>query len=257
MNKAVAKKDEPQLPTAAVDEVEALAQQDAGRGTSQEASDKFLPLLTILQGLSPQCDQDSPQYMEGARAGVIWLKNFEPPLIDGKDGIIVQPAKLYVEWLEWIPRDRGGGMVGRYLTRPARAKCVDVARNKWIIGDNDLRETRVWVVNLIWSGHPISFAIPCPSTLNTFAKQWNTVIDQQFEASGTKSPAWRHLWKLVTRQRTNAQGKWYVFSFEHVQKVTSREMYEAGKKLCAQVEESIAKGLQITEAVQEDDDDSM
>jgi hypothetical protein len=253
MNKAIAKQEEKLV--AQLDEVDNLAQQDAGKGTSQKPDDKFYPLLTVLQGLSPQCDEDNSGYMEGAKPGTIWLKNFDPSLVDGKEGITVQPVKLYTEWVQWIPRDRGGGMVGRSLVRPSGARCTDPATNKWTLGGNDLRETRMWVVNLVHNDQLFAFVIPCASTLNTFAKQWNTVIDQQFEPNGTKSAAWRHLWKLTTRQRSNTKGKWYVLSFEHVKKVTDKEMYLSGRHLCESVEDAITKGMQLTETVGEDQED--
>jgi hypothetical protein len=248
----VVKTSEAQLPV--IDDVDELAQQDSGKGTSQKSEDKFYPLITVLQSNSPQCDQDSQAYMDGAKSGTIWMRNFDPPLVDGKEGIVVQPAKIYIEWVEWVPRDRGGGMVGRSLTKPKNARLVDPATNRWKVGENELRETRMWVVNL-FRGGPIPFIIPCQGTANTFARMWNTVIDQQFEPNGVRSAAWRHFWRLTTRQRQNAKGKWHVLSFEHEHKVTDRNQFLAGRQLYEAVEAALKAGMQLTETLEPDDTD--
>jgi hypothetical protein len=251
-------KSKSQMP--AVDEIEKLAQQDAGEGISQQQADKFYPIMSVLQKLSPQVDDTSPAYIRGAKAGTIWLRNFSPmELVPGDRGIAVQPVRMYIEWVEWIPRERGGGMVGRFLKRPDTARLMNAATNKWALGENSLQETRMWVVN-VWHEHnPVPFIIPCQSTQNTFARQWNTIISQQFEPSGGISPAWRHIWRLTTKQRQNAKGQWYVFSFEHEGKVNDVREYMAGRVLNDTVKEALAQGLQLAETIHDegDDDDRM
>jgi hypothetical protein len=256
MNEIKVKED--QLP--ATDEIERLAAQDAGKGISQSQADKFYPIMSVLQKLSPQVDDTNPSYIRGAKAGTIWLRNFSPmELVPGDRGIVVQPVHMYIEWVEWIPRERGGGMVSRSLKRPAAARLMNAATNKWALGENNLQETRMWVVNVWHENNPIPFIIPCQSTQNTFARQWNTIIGQQFEPGGAVSPAWRHLWRLTTRQRSNAKGQWSVFQFEEEGKVTDVRMYMAGRVLNQTVEEALAQGLQLADTIQEEgeDDDRM
>jgi hypothetical protein len=194
---------------------------------------------------------DSPAYVDGAKAGSIWLRNYDPPIVDGKTGILVQPVKMYKEWVEWVPRDAGGGMVGRYLKRPESAVCRDVATNRWVLGEHELRETRMWVVNYFNPG-PVAFIIPCQSTMNTFARQWNTVIEQQFEDGGRMSPTWRYLWRLTTKQRQNSMGKWHVLAFEKGEKIMDRDRAMAGHLLLKSVSEAIEQGLRLTETIGEE-----
>jgi hypothetical protein len=76
-----------------------------------------------------------------------------------------------------------------------------------------------------------------------------------FEPGGAVSPAWRHLWRLFTKQRSNAKGQWYVFTYDHEGKVNDVREYMAGRALNASVEESLAQGLQLAETVPEEGDD--
>jgi hypothetical protein len=233
--------------------LERMAQEDAGQGVSNRSEDKFYPLMTVLQPLSPQVDENHQAYVNGAKAGAIWLRNFETPIVKGTEGIVVQPIMMYEEFVEWVPRERGGGMVSRSFKRHANARCVDKATNRWKIGENELRETRMWVV-IVWVDNaPVPFIIPCQGTQNTFARQWNTIIGQQFNANGTVTPAWGNLWRLTTKQRTNSKGTWYVFTFEHEQKVRDTPTYMAGRQLHAVVKEAVEQGRALSEVAEQEE----
>jgi len=108
-------------------------------------------------------------------------------------------------------------------------------------------------------GALVSFVLPCASTFNTFARQWQTVIKQQFESNGKTSAPWRHIWKLSTRQRTNAQGTWSIPQFEHVKKVTSSKDLAMGFAFWKAVDAAVQKGLELTEDIggQEEDEGAM
>jgi hypothetical protein len=229
--------------------------QDAGKGVSSRAEDKFYPLITILQRLSPQVDEDNPAYLEGAKAGTIWLRNFETPLVPGQEGVVAQVAHQHVEYITWRPREAGGGMVGRSLKVPPGTRVVDSATSKMVDRDgNDVRETRVLAVNLYHNGAVVPFILPCQGTMNTFARQLNTVLDQKFEDDGTKSASWRWLWRLKTRERVSPKGRWYTMYFEQERKAEMPGEYLKGRELWRAVSGALEKGEQISEAYDEGED---
>jgi hypothetical protein len=237
------------------DEVARLAEEQAGLGTSDRPEDSFYPLISVLQKGSPQVDDTSPHFMAGAKAGMFWLKNYEPPL---STSILVQPITMYTEWVEWIPRNRGGGMVSRRLKQPETAKCVDVAKNRWVMPNgNEVKETRVWALNLVKGSVVTSFILPCSSTFNTFAKQWHTVIRQLHEPSGNRSAPWRHLWTLTTRQRTNADGTWYIPQYEYARIVDTTQYLKMGFAFYQAVQAAIQRGLELTEEIAADETGEM
>jgi hypothetical protein len=47
----------------------------AGRGVSFKPEDQLIPLITVLQANSPQCNARLPKYVDGAEAGRFWLRN--------------------------------------------------------------------------------------------------------------------------------------------------------------------------------------
>src|SRR3954466_10976413 len=77
---------EDKLPDDILKELE----QDAGRGFSQKAEDSVVPLIRILQDLSPQVKTRDPAYIEGAMPGDI-LVAATGTLFKGNKGIDVVP----------------------------------------------------------------------------------------------------------------------------------------------------------------------
>src|SRR6516165_2440561 len=89
-------------------------ERDAGRGQAKHAEDKILPFLRVLQPLSPPCIKKGPAYINGAEPGDFWLTTSSSPIIKGEDGVVFQPCMYRREWIEWVPRDEGGGFAGRW-----------------------------------------------------------------------------------------------------------------------------------------------
>src|SRR6516165_11136462 len=90
---------------ASADAVADLVGADAGKGVSQARDDKFYPLVSVLHKLSPQVDQSDGRYIAGAKPGSIWLRNFEVEIVDGDQGVVVQPVMMYTEYVAWVPRE--------------------------------------------------------------------------------------------------------------------------------------------------------
>ena len=195
---------------------------DLGKGVSTDAADNLVPLVYILQPLSPQV-MDGPAHLEGAKAGDIWLKNFSGnPVISGKTGMWFQPCKMYQKWTEWVPRDRGGGFIASYdynagkLPEGAVRDMEEKTRPRFFFTetDNDLVDTR-YEAGLVWlDGNPYPYVIPFKSTGHAISRGWMTKrnsLIKRGKISGTWA-AWTHLYKLTTTTRTNKQGTWYIFN---------------------------------------------
>jgi hypothetical protein len=155
---------------------------------------------------------------------------------------------MYLEYVEWTPRERGGGMAGRHLRKPKEVKVSSDGFKMAMPNGNELKETRMWVVNLFSTDGATPFLIPCASTLNTFARAWNTAIGQKKEANGSDSPAWRYLWRLTTKDRKNNKGTWKVFTFAEERKVTTTQEYLLGRTLCNDVDAALERGEQLAAA---------
>ena len=74
------------------------------------ADDYAIPFFSILQKGSPEVDPDKKdEYIPGSKPGMI-MNSVTNELIDGKVGFAIVPVHRKHEFLEWIPRDQGGGL---------------------------------------------------------------------------------------------------------------------------------------------------
>jgi len=87
---------------------------DANAGThNMEQDDLALPFLKVLGQLSPEINKQNGKYVQGAEPGMI-LNSVTKELFDGSKGIDVIPCFYKREYLEWKPRELGGGLVRIY-----------------------------------------------------------------------------------------------------------------------------------------------
>lgn len=216
MNKAVAKKEDGELVDA---EFEQEIHGDAGKGVSTDAADNLVPLVYILQPLSPQV-MDGPAKIPDAHAGDIWLKNATDPIVSGKTGIYFMPVRMYMRWTEWVPREKGGGFVSSYdyngqnkLPAGAIRDKEERSRPRFYFPDteNELVETR-YEAGMVWrDGVAMPYIIPFKSTGHSVSRNWMTKRTNQKRADGTIWPAWTHLYRLTTLMTKNNLGSWYIF----------------------------------------------
>jgi len=75
-----------------------------------------VPAIKIIQSLSPERMPDDSNYISGALEGMMFNAETRE-LYDGKKGVIVVPLQVRKSYVEWIPRQSGGGFVAAYPTR--------------------------------------------------------------------------------------------------------------------------------------------
>ena len=247
------------------------AKADEGLGISTAAADNIVPLVYVMHPLSPQCDENSSQYIQGARGGSIWLRNCATPMVAGDQGILVQPVSFSKDWGEWIPRTRGGGMVGRHANRPATDEDVKRLGDKLVVGEdmpdcpgaifavnpknrqkiwtirrgdapNDLIHTRNHAVRVFVDAKTaLPYVIPLKSTGHGVSKEWMGKMMVK-RAGGKLLPSFACLYRLTTRQRKNTDGVWWQFVVADAGYV-SAEDYQIGKDL----HEAFESGAKVAE----------
>ncbi len=206
---------------------------DAGKGVSTKQEDNLVPLIYVLQSNSPQCSKRSPDYIEGAEAGDIWMRGSEPPIIKGEDGFIFQPCFFSKDWVEWIPRDAGGGYVGRHKDCPEEAVATPDPANpnriRFIMPNgHELIETRYHVGYAFFAdGRAVPYVIPFSSSGHTVSRAWMFLINaKQVNGSTAFSGACRY--RLTTKHRSNMHGDWFMFDVADAGWVEDLGMYERG-----------------------------
>lgn len=224
----MAKKDE-QGTALAIPESTALVDgqygEDAGQGNEARAEDYLLPLLYVLQALSPQVAKEG-EMIEGAKAGMLYDGSTDQ-LFNGKEGLILIPVfknHCYVEWTPRQPRDDGstgtGSGKGRTFTLddPVVAACEKTRKEqKRKFGDlrlpdtdNNLDETIYLYALAVLSYEPARFApvvFPITSTKLSAFRKWNGKR-LRFRTEGDEEPpVYAHHLRLTTFQDENSSGQ--------------------------------------------------
>jgi hypothetical protein len=229
----------------------AMMEQDAGEGISTNPGDFLIPMIYVLQPLSPQVLRDKAEtFIEGAEPGHIYLKNSLEDPIQGD--IWFQPCYHYRKWVEWIPRKQGGGFVASYdhdgaQVPPGILKAVPYrdpenpkAQRFKINGSNDLIDTQYYVGYVLEEDgtRAREYILPLASTQHTFGKAMMTSAKNRLTPSGRSAALWSSMYHIITKMRSNQAGEWYVYDFpdavggpDSVVKWVPQDQFMAGRRL--------------------------
>lgn len=231
---------------------------NTGLGHSDKTEDQQIPIISILQTLSPQLKKNKPEYIEGAEVGQFLFKNTIPPVFSGEEGFYFIPSLFKtMEYVEWVPRDSGGGYVGRHDKLPSDIKIQVDAKNKnkkKYIGKNgnEFIETRyVYGQAFDMELNPIgNYVIPFSSTGHSIWKTWNQnskskrLIDAKSGEDLGRAEPWMFIYKLTSKEQSNSAGDWYSISIEDIGWNDSEDLILIGKALY----ESVVSGEKVAAA---------
>lgn len=208
---------------------DAMSGYSEGRGLSQAADDNLVPLVRVLQKLSPQCEPRSAEHVEGAEAGMFWLKGME--LVPGDEGLLAQPCS-FSKWVtEWVPRDNGGGLVGRFEMQIGEkvTEALDrhgivyqrvqdpknPKRQKLVSGaGNDLIESREFACRIVMpDGRRLPFIVPMAGSNHSVGRGWMMMMNGK-SVAGRRLDMFTSLYRLRTQYAENDQGNWYKYDVE-------------------------------------------
>jgi len=222
---------------------------DAGAGLEGTQKDDYaIPFLAILQGLSPQVVDG----LEGARPGLI-MDSID---LTFSDRVVVVPCAFARRFIEWAPRNKGGGFRGEHLPLDVESgkigeEYVDTKSGMKRLGVkvtdkdgatyfNELKDTRSHYVLLV---KPDGTFKPCvisfSSTQVKKSKRWLALISgtQLRNAAGAiyTPPSYAMMYEMSAVKEQNDQGSWFGWSMGKLGAVRQRDMYDAAKAFNALV----------------------
>jgi hypothetical protein len=181
----------------------------AGDGyAGQSADDIQLPILNLLQALSPQCQEGHEARIDGATPGM--LMNSVTQEVYGKELIFI-PAYKERCVNEWVSRKHGGGFVTRHdegseLYNYGKGKFGKVFHPE--DPTHELVET-VYLYSLLERENPEMVVLSFSSTKLSPFKKWNTTTSmlQVKTKDGRRQnpPIYAHRVRLRTQSQTNAR----------------------------------------------------
>lgn len=207
--------------------------ESTGRGVSTARDDNVIPLIYVLQKSSPVTDERSDDYVEGAKAGELWVRGTDR-VIKGVDGLLIQPCVFLKCWIEWGPK-RGDGFKGRHADRPGDAAEKELPNEKgelqfhWVRANGNLVvETREHYV-LDEEGN--AFVIPFTSTGHTVSRTWMALMNSFRDGRGKPYDSFARRYRLTTVRKEKAGNSWYVIKATDEGWVPTAEAYDRGRAL--------------------------
>jgi hypothetical protein len=208
-----------------------------------------IPFLQILQKMSPIVDEDSPNHIEGAKAGMFY-NSVTKEMYDGKEGIRLIPCAFKRTFIEWAPRgSEGSGFKGEYTPeeydamverkevsvlngkayRPMENGRVDEKKSNYIV------DTRVHYVLLIdpKTGATSMAVLSLSSTMVKASRSLMTLLRNKVveTAQGKRTPpTFANIVRAKTISKTNAKGSWSAIEFELDGMVQDPRDYAEAKK---------------------------
>jgi hypothetical protein len=240
MSTAVAKAKETAVSTDVLDDIF----ETAGEGAAFDSSEMQIPFVRVLQALSPQLNKKKAEYIEGAAQGDLF-NTVTGQWWSGEQGVTVVPCYHTIKYLEFVPRDMGGGFKGEiHPSNPVLQQTTRSGSKEMLPSGNELVKSAQYfcfVVEEDGSYQPA--VIDMKSTQLKVAKRWNTQIQLQKvrnpKTGGLVTPAlFATMWKLTTTEESNDQGSWNNYQVEKVGLVESRDLLLEAKAF----RESIAAG---------------
>lgn len=209
---------------------------DAGQGFEDAGARSYaIPFLRILQKLSPQCDEDQPEFIEGARPGD-FFNTVSEEVYAIKDGPIrIIPVCFRPVFNLWAQRNSGGGFKGSMSEAEGLrllAKCSKNEKNWDITPDgNILSDTREhYVLIVLPDGRMVPALFALTSTQIKKSKKWMSKMGDILLPNGAKAPMFSQYYDLTTVTEENDQGSWKGVVISHAGPITVAEHYVKAKE---------------------------
>lgn len=212
--KEVMEHEEAKLPVVMDD----LAADVDGGGFEDADKDSFaIPILRVLQKMSPQVDEEAGEYIEGAKAGML-IDTSTGELYDVKNAAAqVVPVHFKRSFIEWKKReDNGGGFVAEYDVATGlemmKTTTKDDKNRDILPNGHELQDTRTHYLLLIDSeGSPRPCLFPVVRTQVKGSKDWMNRMRVARLPNGRPAAMFAQRYGITTITRTKDQNTWYVF----------------------------------------------
>jgi hypothetical protein len=210
---------------------------DSGLGSENlSAGDIAIPYLAILQGLSPQINEGKDQFIPGASASM-FFNTVSNELYEGrKEGIWLVPCAYHRAFVEWTPREAGGGYVAEHsIDGDILEECVKNDKNQWVLGGgkgNLIVETAYQYCLLLnmKTGETERVVFALKSTALKANRKWNHAISNaKIPGHNVQAPRFLFAYNCKTHLEEKNGNSWWSPSFERSDDPVSPAVYAEAK----------------------------
>ena len=252
MANAVAKKKETAVSTDVMDDILEFA----GEGAAYDSSEMQIPFVRILQAMSPQLKKREAEYIEGSEQGDVF-NTVTKQYWTGEEGVTVVPCFQTTKYLEFTPREQGGGFRGEIAaTDPVLTKAERQGAKEILPNGNELvKSDQHYCLIVDEDGAFQPVVVDMKSSQLKVSRRWKTQIAMQ-KVKHPKTdqlvtpPLFGTQWKFTTVEESNDQGTWFNYAIEKIGLLENRELLLEAKSF----RDSVAAGE--VKAAPEDHGDS-
>ena len=208
MASEVATKKNAELSTDLMDDILEFA----GEGAAFGADEMQIPFIRALQALSPQLNKKKPEYIDGSEQGDLF-NTVTGQVWNGEEGVTIIPCYQVTKYLEFTPRDMGGGFRGEISpTNPVLQQTTRQGSKELLPTGNELvKSDQHYCLVLDGEGSFQPAVIYMKSTQLKVSRRWKTQIAMQ-KIKHPKTgqmitpPLFATEWKITTVEESNDQG---------------------------------------------------
>lgn len=237
---AVAKKKQSAVSTDVLDDI----LEYEGEGAAFDSSEMQIPFVRILQAMSPQLKKREAEYIEGSEQGDMF-NTVTKQHWTGEDGVTVIPCFQTTKYLEFTPRDQGGGFRGEIApTDPILKRTERMGAKEMLPTGNELvKSDQHYCLVVEPDGTYQPVVIDMKSSQLKVSRRWKTQIAMQKIAHPRDGrmvtpPLFATQWKFTTVEESNDQGTWFNYSIEKIGLLEDRQLLQEAKSF----RDSVAAG---------------
>ena len=234
-----------------------LILKNAGKGLQNVTNDDItIPRLAIIQSGSPQRKKKDEKYIEGAEEGMIF-NTVTNTLYN--DSIEVIPCGYRKTYVEWIPREKGGGLVTVHDMRPANTK-TDSKTRKSFLGENQIVDTAEHFILLKKEDNTYEPAVLNMTSSNlSVSRKWNTLLKMKkinVKGQTIDPPSFLYKFNLSTIQAENDQGSWFKYKIEEIGQIENKDVFNMAEGLAESIDKGKVKASEPIDTDQNINDES-
>ncbi len=190
-----------------------------GTGLEETTTDDFaIPFIRVLQPMSPQLQKQHGSYVAGASAGDLY-NTVTGEAYDGEAGVSIVPCAYNKKYIEWIPREKGGGLVNANHDISILSKYTrdPESRRYYTPEGNEIVETAQFFVLVVPEGKaPQQAVLAFTSTQLGVSRKWLTMLRmarvQNSKGESVEAPMFAYTYRLTTTTQSNDKGSWNAYS---------------------------------------------
>ena len=189
-----------------------------GTGLEETTAEDFaIPFIRVLQPLSPQLQKQHGSYVENASSGDLY-NSVTGDAYNGEKGILIVPCAYNKKYIEWIPREKGGGLVNANHDISILTTCTRDPENRrnYTPAGNEIVETAQFFVLIVSEGAPQQAVLALTSTQLGVARKWLTMLRmarvQNSKGNSVEAPMFAFTYRLTSTVMSNDKGSWNSYS---------------------------------------------